>query len=107
MDTAMRAGVDAFQLRLLHDPSSPYGCVDGQSCVDVPSEAIRGRSGVGKTFRGYLDLEKKVMRIDCAEDLAFWIEIHFLKIPAFFLQPDAPGGKEAVASAAASSLSEA
>ena len=76
---------------------SAYGCVDGEKRVDLPAQSFKGRTGtLGRTFSGCLDLEEGKIRVDCAEDLGFWLEIDLRNVPALNLQPDAPGGKEAI-----------
>ena len=72
---------------------SAYGNVDGGSVHDLPAQAICGRSGAcGTTFSGCIDLVRGTIRIDCADDPAFWLEIDFTKAPHFAA---APGGPEA------------
>lgn len=74
---------------------SAYGDVDGETTIGIPTQAVRGRTGyAGKTFSGKFDLESGIIRIDCAEDPSFWLEIDIHKIPAL---SSAPGGHEASA----------
>ena len=69
---------------------------DGQESVDVPASAVEGRTGVlGKTFSGVLNLRTGKLRLDCAEDLSFWIEIEMSKIPALHHAPEQAGANEA------------
>ena len=78
--------------RLSANGESAYP-VDGQTTLDVPVVAFRGRAGtLGKTFSGVLNVETGEMRIDCAEAPEFWLEINFNKIPGLAA---APGGVEA------------
>jgi len=72
---------------------SAYADVDGEKTIDIPAQAVRGRTGyAGKTFSGFFDLDKGSIRIDCAEDPTFWLEIDIHAIPAL---SSAPGGHEA------------
>lgn len=60
---------------------SAYGCVDGVNVIDIPAQAIKGRTGAhGSTFSGYLNVLTNTIRVDCAEDPAFWLEIDFDKV---------------------------
>ena len=36
------------------------------------------------------------MRIDCAEDLSFYLELDLNKVPALFFHPDSEGGAESI-----------
>jgi hypothetical protein len=74
---------------------SAYGAVDGETVIDLPTNAFRGRSGgLGKTFSGYLDLSKGEIRIDCADDFSFWLTLNLNGVPGLAA---APGGVEAQA----------
>lgn len=74
---------------------SAYDEVDGVTVVDIPAQAVKGRvEPFGKTFSGYLDLEKGLMRLDCAESPEFYVIINLNQCPAFAA---APGGREAEA----------
>jgi len=74
---------------------SAYAEVDGERTIDVPAQAVRGRTGsLGKTFSGYFDLLDGTIRINCAEDSAFWLEIDIGAIPGL---ASAPGGHDASA----------
>lgn len=71
--------------------------VDGAAVVDIPPQACAGRSSAcGKTFTGCLNLQTGHLRIDCAEDLSFYLEIDLSKVPAFAAQPSGPDGIAAV-----------
>jgi hypothetical protein len=72
---------------------SAYNHVDGQTVHDIPAQAVRGRAGAqGQTFSGCVDLARGTIRIDCAEELPFHLEIDMAKVPHFAA---APGGAEA------------
>jgi hypothetical protein len=81
---------------------SPYGNVDGDSVLNIPAQAIQGLAGThGKTFAGYYDQEQGFIRVDCAEDPCFWLEIDMTRIPALAAAlAAAPGGPVAQAAAA-------
>ncbi len=69
---------------------SAYGCVDGVHAHNIPSQACHGRAGsLGKTFSGYIDLDKRIMRFDCAESPEFHLTVSLDEIPLFSA---APGG---------------
>jgi hypothetical protein len=91
----------AFALKLREMGSageSPYGEVDGETIVDIPAQAVKGRSGThGKTFSGHFDMETGTFRVDCAEDPCFWLEIDTNKIPAFAAAPGGPAAQAAAA----------
>jgi hypothetical protein len=74
-----------------------YALVDGEAVHDIPPHACRGRSGTGSKFRGYLDEERGVIRVDCEDDLAFWLEIDLSKMPRFAYSPEGPEGKATIA----------
>ena len=76
---------------------SAYGNVNGEDVTNIPAQACIGRAGVlGSTFSGFIDLESGKMRIDCAEDPSFWLEVDLSKVPALFFHPEAEGGAESV-----------
>lgn len=78
--------------RMSANGESLYGS-DGQTTLDVPVVAFRGRAGtVGKTFSGVLNVKTGTMRIDCVEAPEFWLQINFNEIPGLAA---APGGVEA------------
>lgn len=65
---------------------------DGETIVDLPTQAISGRVGMhGKTFSGVINLETGEMRIDCAEEPSFWMHVNLSRVPAFALAPGGPG----------------
>jgi hypothetical protein len=69
---------------------------------NIPAQAFKGRAGTrGKTFAGYYDQEQGFIRVDCAEDPCFWLEIDMTRIPALAAAlAAAPGGPAAQAAAA-------
>ena len=70
---------------------SAYAAVDGEGDVDIPAQACRGRAGdAGRTFAGHVELRTGKLRLDCAEDPSFWLEVDLRKVSAFGLHPDAP-----------------
>ena len=72
---------------------SAYGNVDGEAVHDIPAQACKGHSGNrGGTFSGYFDEEHGKIRVDCADDPCFWLEIDLAKMPRF---ANEPGGQEA------------
>ena len=74
---------------------SAFSNVDGETVIDVPAQALRGRAGsAGKTFSGYFDLLNGKIRLECAEELGFWLEIDIGAIPGL---ASAPGGHDASA----------
>lgn len=76
---------------------SAYGNVDGEEVVDIPAQACRGRVGsLGKTFSGYYNLRTGEMRFDCAEELAFYLEVDLSKVSGLDAQLES-GGEEVVA----------
>ena len=73
-----------------------YAAVDGVEVVAVPTTCVRGRSGLlGKTFCGCLNLQTDVLRVDCAEDPAFWLELDLSAIPAVAAAPGGDVAEEA------------
>ena len=79
--------------RLAEEGMSAYECVDGEGIVDLPWYCFEGRSGpIGKTFSGHFDLDSNSIRVDCAEDPTFWLEIDIGKAPHEAFRP---GGVEA------------
>lgn len=67
--------------------------IDGEECVNIPTQACTGRTGaLGKTFTGFINLQTGHLRIDCADDPSFYLEIDLNKIPAFAAQPTGPEG---------------
>ena len=65
--------------------TNPYG-VDDQDYLTT--KAFKGRTGlIGKTFTGHYNPISKVIRIDCAEEPTFYLEIDLNKtnvnIPQF------------------------
>lgn len=53
----------------------------GVTRVPVPPKACQGFTGAkGKTFSGYFDYDSGIIRVDCEEDLPFWLEIDIGKI---------------------------
>ena len=76
---------------------SAYDDVNGEDVVDIPAQAIQGRAGAGgKTFSGRLDLNSGMLRVDCADEPAFWMQINLLEVPALALQPGQTAAAEAV-----------
>jgi hypothetical protein len=83
----------AQQLRMMGKCGKSAYNVNGEDTNDIPAQAIKGRvSPAGKTFSGMINFENNKIRIDCAEELSFWLEIDFNKCPFFAA---APGGIEA------------
>lgn len=79
---------------------SAYAAVDGEHDVDIPAQACRGRAGaLGRTFAGHVHLRTGRLRLDCAEDPSFWLEVDLRQVPAFALQSDAPQARAAAARA--------
>ena len=78
---------------------SAYPClVDGEGTFDMPAHALTGRSGVfGRTFTGYVDVATGRMRVDCAEDAGFWLEVDLSAVPGFAAAPGGPAAREAEA----------
>ena len=74
---------------------SPYGCVDGQKVVDVPSECIRSRFG---KCRGWLDLEEGVLHFDSFDQPEVSVTVHLGKVPALAAAPGNKGAAGARAS---------
>lgn len=75
---------------------SAYADVDGVEVVDLPATCMQGRSGtLGKTFAGYMNLQTGRLRVDCAEDPAFWLEIDLSIIPALAAAPGGAVAEEA------------
>lgn len=78
---------------------SPYACVDGQSVHLIPAKACMGRSGTrGKTFAGYLDVERGEIRFDCVEDPAFHLTVDLHQVPHLAASPGGPDAETAAAS---------
>lgn len=76
---------------------SAYGCVNGEECIDIPAQALKGRTGtLGKTFSGFFDLKTGRMRFDCAEDPSFWLEVDFENVPGLTASPEGCDGKDAI-----------
>lgn len=76
---------------------SAYGEVDGEEVIDIPAQACRGRTGGGgQTFSGRLNLRTGEVRLDCADDLPFFLEIDLSKVPGLAAQPSGPVGMSAV-----------
>ena len=85
--------------RDLQNGSNPYGQVDGQSVHLIPAKACKGRAGTrGKTFVGYVDLERGELRFDCAEDPSFHLTVDLSQVPHFAAGPGGPDAEEAAAS---------
>ena len=79
--------------------SSPYACVDGQAVHLIPAKACTGRSGThGKTFAGYLDIERGEIRLDCVEDPAFHLTVDLRQVPHLAASPGGPDAEAAAAS---------
>jgi hypothetical protein len=80
----------AWLHRLEANNQSAHGAVDGEEVINIPSQCFRGRSGgTGSVFSGMLNLRTGRMRFDCANDLAFWMEIDLFSAPGL---AHAPGG---------------
>jgi hypothetical protein len=76
-----------------------YAEAEEEHVANIPPNAIRGRiASEGKTFCGMFNQETGVIRIDCAEDEVFYLEIDLKKTSIWF-QPGAPGAIEAEAHA--------
>lgn len=86
--------------RSLRNGANPYqGKVDGQSVHLIPAKACKGRTGMqGKTFVGYIDLERGELRFDCAEDPSFHLTVDLSEVPHFAAGPGGPDAEEAAAS---------
>lgn len=79
--------------------------IDGEEEVNIPAQACKGRtSGSGNTFTGYLNLRTGHLRIDCAEDFSFYLEIELSNVPGFASQPSGPDGIAAVERVSAASV---
>ena len=82
----------AWLQRLEANGELPYGAVDGEEVLYIPSRCVRGRSGGhGKVFSGMLDLRAGRIRIDSADDSAFWIEIDLFNAPGLAYAPGGAG----------------
>ena len=85
--------------RSLLKGANPYGQVDGQSVHLIPAKACKGRTGTrGKTFVGYIDLERDELRFDCAEAPEFHLTIDLSQVPHFAARPGGPDAEQAAAS---------
>ena len=85
--------------RSFRNGSNPYSQVDGQSVHLIPSKACTGRAGVqGKTFVGYIDLERGELRFDCAEAPEFHLTVDLYQVPHFAAGPGGPDAEVAAAS---------
>lgn len=85
--------------RTLVNGYNPYGQVDGQSVHLIPAKACKGRAGaLGKTFVGYIDLEKGEIHFDCAEAPEFHLTIDLSQVPHFAAGPGGPDAEVAAAS---------
>ena len=83
----------------LRNGSNPYGQVDGQSVHLIPAKACKGRTCTrGKTFVGFMDLERGELRFDCAEDPSFHLTVDLSQVPHFAASPGCPDAEEAAAS---------
>ena len=79
--------------------TNPYGIVDGQSVQLIPAKACRGRAGVlGKTFVGYIDLERNKLHFECAEAPEFHLTVDLSQVPHFAAGPGGPDAEVAAAS---------
>ena len=76
---------------------SAYACVDGEECIDIPAQALKGRAGtLGKTFSGFLNFKTGKLRFDCAEDPSFYLEMDLQNVPALTASPDGRDGQDAI-----------
>lgn len=73
----------AMKLRDASDRGEPlYSDVDECHVFSISCSSIRGRTGVfGQTFGGKIDIEQGKIRVDCAEDPRFWLEIDLTRLP--------------------------
>ena len=79
MDSAAAAHVQEIE----NSVGSVYP-VDNVETFNIPSSALSGRVGDrGKTFTAMIDLESLELRVDCAEELSFWLRISLSKSPLF------------------------
>lgn len=95
--TAMH--MTAQWVRTLQNGTNPYGNVDGQTVHPIPSKACTGRSGAqGKTFVGYIDLERGELHFDCAEAPDFHLTVDLSLVEHFASGPGGPNAEAAEAS---------
>lgn len=84
--------------RIRMDPSMKIYPVNNETEFQIPWHVIHGRVGTsGCTFAGKMDLETGRLRIDCAEEPAFWIEVDFGQCDFMRYAPDGLQGKAIVA----------
>jgi hypothetical protein len=68
---------------------------DPDEDIFVPSSLIEGRvNPLGKTFTGIITSDGK-LRIDCAEQPEFWMNVNLAEIPEFKFEPNREAAKEA------------
>ena len=65
--------------------------VDGMTVHDIPAQAISGSVRPhGKTFSGEIDLVNGEIKINCAEELSFWLRVDLNQVPHFAARPGGP-----------------
>ena len=91
-----RVDVFAKRIRELAESGKSGYAVDGETSFDLPANIMRGRAGnQGKTFSGRLNMETGSLRVDCAEEPSFWLEIDLFDAPYFKFSPDGEGYQNA------------
>lgn len=67
-----------------------YSCDGAETCA-IPKGAIRGRVGTAASnLSGYIDLKKGKIRLDCMNNLEFWVEVDMSSVPCLAHAPDGP-----------------
>jgi hypothetical protein len=80
--------------KIRKNPDMEIYPTDGVQTHPIPFTAMQGRTGKqGKTFVGYINLDTGRIRVDCAEEPSFWLEISLGNCPFVIYAPDGERGQ--------------